>query len=79
MKKVWVVLSLVLGLQLWGCQSQDPLRGFQEEEQPAVAASNRKASWDSNLRPTRVASSQKQIQVSDAARGAAGAAADAEG
>ncbi len=60
MKKVWVVLSLVLGLQLWGCQSQDPLRGFEEKEQPAVASSNRKASWDSNLRPTRVASSRNR-------------------
>lgn len=60
MKKVWVVLSLVLGLQIWGCQSQDPLRGFEQGDQPAVASSNRRASWDSNLRPTRVASSRSR-------------------
>ncbi|MGE5293234.1 MAG: hypothetical protein ACM3VT_00245 [Solirubrobacterales bacterium] len=59
MKKVWVVLSLVLALLLCGCRSEDPLRGF-GEEQPSVAASKSRASWDSNLRPTRVASKKSR-------------------
>lgn len=55
MKKVWVVLFLVSGLQLSGCQSQAPLRSF-DEERPAVAAPSRKYTWDSNLRPSRAPS-----------------------
>lgn len=63
MKKVWVVLFLVSGLQLAGCRSQEPLRGF-DEQQPAVAAPSRKVAYDSNLRPVRSSPSRSRSRAS---------------
>jgi len=62
MKKVWVVLFLVSGLQLTGCRSQDPLQGF-DDQQPAVAAPSRKVTWDNNLRPSRRAPSRSRSRA----------------
>ncbi|GEM_PF-280301 len=64
MKKVCVVLCLVSALELSGCQSQAPLRSF-EEERPAVGAASRKYTWDSNLRPSRTPSRSRSRSSRD--------------
>lgn len=58
MKKVWLVLFLVSGVQLGGCRGPDPLQPRVNEIQPAAASTSRNYSWDSNLRPVRSTRSQ---------------------
>ncbi len=57
MKKVWVVLLLVFGVLLSGCQSPDNLQSV-GETQPTAPTTGRSYFWDSNLRPTATVPSQ---------------------
>lgn len=58
MKKVWVVLLLVSGVLLSGCQRSDSLQGFEEPKPTTKATGGRGYVWDSNLRPTAAVPAQ---------------------